>query len=126
MNLLLDTHVLLWWLANDERLGAKARRAISSRDDLVVASSASIWEIAIKRAAGKLDAPGDLLDVIGGEGFEALAITFEHAMEAGALPRHHADPFDRMLVAQARIERLVIVTADRRLSRYEVETMTAA
>ena len=125
MRLLLDTHTLLWWLDDADRLGPVARRAISARGNLVVVSAASAWEIAIKRASGKLTGGEELSSAVEAEGFVPLSINFDHAAEAGALPRHHADPFDRMLVAQARIERLVIVTADPRISRYEVETLAA-
>ncbi|HEY3631692.1 MAG TPA: type II toxin-antitoxin system VapC family toxin [Jatrophihabitantaceae bacterium] len=122
MSLILDTHILLWWLGKLRKLPAAAHRAIQSADAVTV-SAASAWEIAIKRGQGKLEAPDDLADVITGEGFEALPITFEHAREAGALPRHHRDPFDRMLIAQARLERLTVVTVDSRFAKYDVELL---
>ena len=106
MRLLLDTHALLWWLDDADRLGPLARRAIAAGANLVVVSAASAWEIAIKRASGKLTGAEELSSAVEAEGFVPLAINFHHAVEAGELPRHHADPFDRMLVAQARIERL--------------------
>lgn len=123
MNLLLDTHVLLWWLA-DAELDDDARAAIADPDHLVVVSAASIWEIAIKRQLGTLDAPDDAPDAVATSGFDALDITLAHAQAAGALPMHHRDPFDRMLVAQARLEGLVVVTRDPVLADYDVETLS--
>lgn len=123
MTLLLDTHVVLWWLADAAALGATAREAIARSEVLV--SAASAWEIAIKRALGKLHAPAELAEALAANGFLALPVTVDHALGAGALPRHHGDPFDRMLVAQARAENLTIVTADPRLSSYEVPLLAA-
>ena len=125
MRLLLDTHVVLWWLDDDKRLSAAARDEIVVAEEVRV-SSATVWEIAIKRALGRLDVPDDYLEHVERTRFRPLAIGFEHAEAAGALPRHHDDPFDRMLVAQARIERLTLVTADRRLSDYGVPVLAAA
>ncbi len=124
MRLLLDTQVLLWWLADDPSLSAAARGAIASEPEVFV-SAASAWEIAIKRALGKLDAPDDLAATVAASGFKQLPITFDHAATAGTLPRHHEDPFDRMLVAQARCESLTLVTADKRISRYPVSVLQA-
>lgn len=122
MKLLLDTHALLWWLA-DEELADGARRAIAAPENLVVVSAASVWEISIKRSLGKLRIGEDLLGAIGGSGFEPLAITLGHAEAAGALPRHHDDPFDRMLIAQARSLDLTVVTRDRVFDRYDVAVL---
>lgn len=119
MNLLLDTHTILWWLAGDE-LSDDAAEVIADADNLVVASAASIWEIEIKRRLGKLDAPDTLAEVVPEAGFEPLDITFEHASAAGRLPVHHRDPFDRMLVAQSQAEHLTIVSRDRAFERYDV------
>ena len=123
MRLLLDTHALLWALAEPDRLDARAREALQDGRNEVLVSAASIWEIAIKRAAGKLRAPDDLLDVIAASGFGTLAITAGHATLAGALPPNHRDPFDRMLVAQAQVESLTIVTRDQRLVAYDVDVL---
>lgn len=123
MELLLDTHVLLWWLADDGRLPAGTRSAIADPGHRVLVSAASIWEISIKRATGKLRAPANLLAVLDECAFETLPITAAHAELAGALPRHHDDPFDRMLVAQATIEGLTIVTFDERMSAYRVSLL---
>ncbi len=125
MRLLLDTHVLLWWLADDPRLEDRARQAIADGANVVLVSAASAWEIAIKRAMGKLEAPEDLPAALGASGFEALATSVDHAIAAGALPRHHADPFDRMLVAQALAEELTIVTADDDFAGYGVPVVPA-
>jgi PIN domain nuclease of toxin-antitoxin system len=125
MRLLLDTHALLWALADPDRLSDDAHEAVRDGRNEVLVSAASVWEIAIKRAAGKLDAPDDLLDVTVAAGFQSLPISAQHALLAGALPRHHRDPFDRMLVAQARAESLLIVTRDPRFAPYEVNVLAA-
>jgi len=123
VKVLLDTHILLWWLADDEHLPARAAATIADPDTEVVVSAASAWEISVKQAAGRLDAPEDLLDAVVANDFGMLAITAGHAIAAGRLPAHHADPFDRMLIAQARIEGFTLVSADRRYSDYEVELL---
>jgi PIN domain nuclease of toxin-antitoxin system len=125
MNLLLDTQVLLWWLGDDRRLGARARAAIADEANLVAVSAASAWEVAIKSALRKLHAPSDLQGAVADSGFEELPISIDHALLAGGLPPHHTDPFDRMLVAQAVAEALVLVTADERLAAYDVEILSA-
>lgn len=125
MRLLLDTHVLLWWLANDPSLIREAKTAIGDPASAVFVSAATAWEIAIKKALGKLEAPNDLESQIELNRFEPLSITIAHAYSAGMLPRHHDDPFDRMLVAQALAEGLSIVTRDSRLERYGVLTLMA-
>lgn len=125
MRLLLDTHVLLWWLADDPALSKQARQLIANEPE-VFASAASAWEIAIKRALGKLEAPEDLPAVLAAGGIGRLPIEFEHAAIAGALPRHHDDPFDRMLVAQAQHEGLTLLTNDTRISRYGVAALPAS
>lgn len=125
MRLLLDTQVLLWWLADDASLGSKARRAISDPQTEVLVSAASAWEIAIKKALGKLQAPDDLEDQIRKNDFTALPITIAHALRAGGLPPHHPDPFDRMIVGQALSEGLTVVTADKRLRLYQVPIVPA-
>jgi PIN domain nuclease of toxin-antitoxin system len=125
VRLLLDTHVLLWWLANDPSLGERARAGISDPSTSVFVSSATVWEVSIKQTLGKLEVPSDLLRQIELNRFEPLSIMVSHAYTAGALPRHHDDPFDRMLVAQAMKEGLVLLTGDPRMSRYDVETLAA-
>lgn len=125
MRLLLDTHVLLWWLAKDPRLSTPARTAIAAAGSDVFVSAASAWEISIKRTLGKLEAPTELGPMLDRHRFEPLAITIAHAEAAGALPRHHDDPFDRALVAQAATEDLVVVTRDLRFALYGVRTLAA-
>ena len=112
MSLLLDTHALLWWLSDDPALKAEARQAIGQASNTIYVSAASAWEISIKKALGKLDAPNDLHGALLANHFEALPITTGHATSAGQLPRHHDDPFDRMLIAQAQAEQLTLVTHD--------------
>ena len=124
MRLLLDTHTLLWWLTDDPGLAPPARRAISV-EAWVGVSAATVWELSIKRALGKLEAPDDLPGAIVASGFHPVSITVQHADGAGALPRHHDDPFDRMLVAQALAEDLTIVTRDPRMQLYEVKVLAA-
>ena len=124
MTLLLDTHVLLWWLAGDDRLTPTMREAIADPTTPVVVSAASAWEMAIKAGLGKLTIPGDLAGELGRQGFDELPVTVEDGVAAGALPRHHADPFDRMLIAQAARRQFVLVTADRRFTGYDVLTLS--
>ena len=125
MQLLLDTHAFLWWLDADRALGPAARAAIEDDDNLVMVSAATGLEIAIKRALGKLDAP-DVELAAAGEGFGELPITIAHAVASAELPAHHRDPFDRLLVAQARLESLTLVTADTAIGRYDVATLDAS
>jgi PIN domain nuclease of toxin-antitoxin system len=112
--------VLLWAL--EGTLESESRELIGERADVVFVSAASIWEIEIKQAQGRIAVPGDFLSLIEQTGFEALAVSSEHAVEVARLPLLHRDPFDRMLVAQARIEGLTLASADRELARYDVHT----
>ena len=127
MNLLLDTHVLLWSLADDAKLGAAARAAIVDPDNTVYVSAVSAWEIAIKAALGRVDMPRHagrwLPDALRRTSFVELGVTVKHALGVEELPPHHADPFDRLLVAQARAEELTLVTADPLVARYDVPTL---
>ncbi|MGI9022399.1 MAG: type II toxin-antitoxin system VapC family toxin [Acidimicrobiales bacterium] len=123
MRVLLDTHILLWWLADDSLLPLQAAAAIADGETDVLVSAASAWEISIKQAAGRLAAPDDLLDALAANDFGALAITADHALGAVRLPPHHSDPFDRMLIAQARAESLTLVSVDSRFSYYEVDLL---
>ena len=123
--LLLDTHVLLWALEDSQALSVDARQSIADTRNEVFVSAVSIWEMAIKRSLGKLRAPDNLADTVQEAGFAALPITLAHAEQAGMLPPHHRDPFDRMLVAQALAEGLVVVTDDALISKYGVRTMPA-
>lgn len=119
MRLLLDTHVLLWWLADDRKLAKNGRAIIANPDNEVLVSSASLWEIAIKAAQGRLEVELDDLEAaIARGGFRSLPISFRHALTAGRLPVVHRDPFDRMLVAQASVEELRLMSHDRVFERY--------
>ena len=119
MRLLLDSHPLLWFvLGNKKRLSATMRARIEDGESLV--SIASLWEIAIKSALGKLNAPDDLPERVKALGFELLPITAEHAWRVRKLPHHHGDPFDRVLIAQAQTDSLPIVTADPAFANYDV------
>jgi PIN domain nuclease of toxin-antitoxin system len=120
--LLLDTHVFLWWRARPERLNPVARNAISTAS-IVFVSAASAWEAAIKIALGRLTLPEPFTHGVEHSGFRRLTVSFEHAEAAGALPRHHGDPFDRMLVAQAQLEGCTLVTHDQMLAPYDVPTL---
>jgi PIN domain nuclease of toxin-antitoxin system len=124
IRLLLDTHALLWWLFDDPKLSTAARSAIFSPGNEIVVSAASAWEIAAKHRLGRLSEAGDvaarLPHYLRRARFAVLNISLEHAMAAGALPGPHKDPFDRMLVAQARLEDLAVATMDRVFRDYDV------
>jgi PIN domain nuclease of toxin-antitoxin system len=122
LRLLADTHVLLWVIQG--ALSAEGSEWIVRDAKEVFASAASIWEIEIKRARGRLDVPPNFVELVEQSGFEPLSIHYGHAVEAGRLPLHHRDPFDRMLVAQARIEGLTLATADSALADYDVPLLT--
>jgi PIN domain nuclease of toxin-antitoxin system len=129
MGLLLDTHTFLWCLLEDSKLGPQARRRIVDPAITVLLSIASVWEISIKTALGKLDLPSPLETVLPNameaSQIHSLAITMGHALAVRSLPLLHRDPFDRLLVAQAKVEGLTIVTADEMLSGYDVPTLDA-
>lgn len=119
MRLLLDTHILLWALADDPALKPDWRRTLDEAESLHV-SAATVWEIAIKRALGKLHLDGDPAREARNAGCVPLSITWEHGEAAGGLPPHHGDPFDRLLIAQGRLEGLAILTADTMFAHYDV------
>ncbi len=123
MILLLDTHALIWALEDSPRLSPTARAAIVERDNQVLVSVASAWEMAIKQALGRLEMPDDLEEVIDASGFAKRLITFADTRRAVALPPHHEDPFDRMLVAQAMVDGVPIVTCDPLIARYQVQVL---
>ena len=122
--LLLDTHVFLWWRADSRSLGHAARQAIADAE-VVFVSAATAWEASIKVALGRLRIPENVEAGVVDSGFEKLPISFAHAEAAAALPPHHSDPFDRMLVAQAQCENLALVTHDRHLQPYGVQILWA-
>lgn len=123
MNLLLDTQVLLWWLDDNPNLSRRATSAIASSDNLVFVSAIAIWECRIKQALDKLMLPDDFASVLKSQPFESLDVTSAHAHGVAELPAIHRDPFDRMLISQARFERFVLVTSDNTIHRYPVETL---
>lgn len=125
MNLLIDTHVLLWWLNDDAKLTIDAREAIAAGENLVFVSAVSIWEIRIKQSLGKLEVPDDFADVLNSQSFNHLDITAAHAHAVGNLPMHHRDPFDRMLIAQAIAEKMSLVTSDVAFDRYQISLIKA-
>jgi PIN domain nuclease of toxin-antitoxin system len=120
MNLLLDTHVLLWWLDDHLALSQGARKAIEDQENLVFVSAVTLWEIRIKEALGKLELPADFGDVLRAQPFLFLDIAVNHANAIAELPDHHRDPFDRMRIAQAGTENLVVVTHDKHFKGYDV------
>ena len=123
MSLLLDTHVVLWWLTDDPTLAAEVKNRLDHEPDVYV-SPATIWEVTIKQSLGKLDKPADLAERIRDSGFRHLNITAEHGIVAGRLPLIHRDPFDRMLVAQAQVEHLTLVTRDAHIQKYDVSVLS--
>jgi PIN domain nuclease of toxin-antitoxin system len=125
VKLLLDTHTLLWALESPSTLRPEARTSIENRRTAVLVSSASAWEMGIKAAAGKLTIPADLVAQLREKRFTPLPVTVEHGLRVGELPLLHRDPFDRLLVAQAQLEGLTIVTRDPRIARYDVQTLAA-
>ena len=126
MPVLLDTHAFLWWLSDDSQLGRKARQAMEEPENFVYVSAASAWEIALKRASGKLEAPGEIGEWIEQSAFSDLPIEVEHAVASAELPRHHQDPFDRLLVAQAQIENMTLVARDGEIAMYDVSILDAS
>lgn len=122
--LLLDTHIFLWWRGEPSRLAPAVQNSIATAD-IVFVSVASAWEAAIKASLGRLELPDTVEAGVVASGFEKLLISFSHAEQAATLPHHHRDPFDRMLVAQAKAEGLTFVTHDRLLAPYDVEILWA-
>ena len=118
MRLLLDTHLLLWWVANSESLSKQARALISDPENTVFVSAVSLWEIWLKESLGKLRVPADFEDKLASESFESLPLTGPQTRQVARLPWHHRDPFDRMLIAQAQVDDLTLLTADDRVSAY--------
>lgn len=123
MRILADTHVLLWWLADDPRLPGRHREALADGGTEVRFSAVSIAEMTIKASLGKLEAPHDVAEVLERGGFLELPFTARHATLLGALPWHHRDPFDRMLVAQAVAEGLTVASVDAQVAQYDVAVL---
>lgn len=124
MNLLIDTHVFVWWRTESRPIAASCREGIAGADRVYV-SLATVWEITIKIALGKMTLDGDIEEGIADSRFLPLPIAFAHLRQLHRLPHHHGDPFDRMLVAQAQVERLTLVTADPQLKSYDLPVLWA-
>ncbi|MFC0862699.1 type II toxin-antitoxin system VapC family toxin [Sphaerimonospora cavernae] len=122
MRLLLDTHVILWWLADSPELSGEVKDLLDT-EPAVYVSAVSPWEIAIKQSIGKLPGPEDLAERVRDSQFSGLPITASHGVRAGRLPQHHRDPFDRLLIAQAQTEGLTLVTRDKWIPHYDVQIM---
>jgi PIN domain nuclease of toxin-antitoxin system len=118
VKLLFDTHAALWWLSDDPRFGERAARQLTDPGSQVLLSAAVVWEVAIKRSLGKLDAPDDFAATLLGAGAQPLPVGLDHAAAVADLPRHHRDPFDRILIAQAAIGGAVLVTRDDAFGAY--------
>jgi PIN domain nuclease of toxin-antitoxin system len=123
LRLLLDTHAALWWLSGDERFGTEAEQQISDTTNQVLLSAAVVWEVAIKRSLGKLEAPPDFAPTLLGAGAQPLPVSLDHAAAVEQLPWHHRDPFDRLLIAQATVERAGLVSADEALAAYGIRVV---
>jgi PIN domain nuclease of toxin-antitoxin system len=129
VNLLLDTHVLLWWLEGAGHLGPHTKRIMAGREATLWISAVVVWEVAIKVSIGRLklaQAPEHFFPLLLTQGFRALPIGVDHSLAIGGLPQHHSDPFDRMLIAQAQCEGLTLVTADPKIAKYQVRMLDAA
>ncbi|MEH2046663.1 type II toxin-antitoxin system VapC family toxin [Nostoc sp.] len=120
MSFLLDTHILLWFLENDFKLSDQVREVITNPENVIFVSAISAWEISIKQSLGKLIVPGNLQEALCFSRFEGLSMTLAHGIKVADLPLHHKDPFDRMLIAQALVEGLTIITVDQKFKFYDV------
>jgi len=125
MRLLLDTNALIWAFSDPQRLSEYARETISDGENDVLVSVVSVWEIGVKRAKRKLDMPGDLEAMIATKRFDPLPLTIRHALAVESLPSEHHDPFDRMLIAQAQVDGLTMVTSDRAMRHYPISVLSA-
>lgn len=125
MRLLLDTNALFWSLLEPQRLASRAAAAIEDEANDVFVSVVSAWELGVKRAKGKLEMPNSLDEMLAQVNFEALPVTLQHALAVETLPPHHHDPFDRIIVAQAQLENLVLVSSDREMRHYAIAVLPA-
>jgi PIN domain nuclease of toxin-antitoxin system len=127
LKFLLDTHVFLWWVTDDRRLSSAARQVIANREEELFLSAASAWEMALKSRLGRLKLPGKveafLIEQMSINDIRALPIQIRHALHTRDLPNHHQDPFDRMIVSQAQLEGLTVLTADPLIGRYKVDVL---
>lgn len=122
---LLDTHVLLWWLSADKQLGSAARETIANPDNQIVCSVASYWEMIIKQSLGKLSFPKKAFSTLEENGIFILPIESKHVAQLQLLPTIHKDPFDRMLIAQAMSEKTILITRDKNIQKYQIDTLEA-
>lgn len=125
MQYLLDTHAFLWWFTSPEKIESKARKIIRNKSNHIYLSTASFWEMAIKKSLGRLTLPHNLIEAVAAEGFKMLPILPEEALGVADLPLLHADPFDRLLIMQAKLHDLIIITSDTKMSEYPVVTLQA-
>ncbi len=129
MRFILDTHVWIWWIAEPERLSEQAVQMIEASENQVFISTASAWELSIKYSLGKIKLPSNIEDffmfIFPKCGFTTIRVEFIHALKVASLPHHHNDPFDRLLIAQAQIEKMPIITADKKFSKYDIEIILA-
>lgn len=123
MNFLLDTNILLWWLDSPEILPKKIHSIITDENNEIFVSAATAWEISIKKSIGKLKSPDNLEEVIAENFFKKLFIDFKHVKLAGELPLYHKDPFDRLIIAQAIIEKLAVISSDDKIAQYQVKCL---
>ena len=125
MKFLLDTHTLLWAIFEPEKLSTEAKKIISDQNNIICVSLISLWEISIKQNIGRLEIPKDFFEVVATGGFEILSLTIDQIKQYRTLPLHHRDPFDRMLVVQARQQKLILITRDSEISKYDVKIVKA-
>lgn len=125
MQYLIDTHVILWWFTSPEKIKNKAQKIIQDKSNRIFISSASFWEMAIKKSLGRLTLPHNLLEAVASENFKILPIMPEDGLGVADLPLLHSDPFDRILVIQAKLNDLIIITSDSKISEYPVITVKA-
>jgi PIN domain nuclease of toxin-antitoxin system len=125
MEYLLDTHVILWWFTTPEKINIKAQNIIRDKSNNIFLSSVSFWEMAIKKSLGRLTLPHNLIEAVAAESFKTLPIMPEDGLGVADLPLLHSDPFDRLLIIQAKLNDLIIITKDSKISEYPVITMEA-
>lgn len=123
MNYLLDTHVVLWWLSDPKKIAKKAKQIIQDREQAIFISSVSFWEMAVKSSLGRLNIPRNMLNILLNDGFQTLPLEPEAALSIIDLPDFHKDPFDRMLVSQAKYHDMVFITRDKHIKKYPLVTV---
>lgn len=123
MNYLLDTHIILWWLTNPKQIAVRASKIIADKENSIFISNASLWEMAIKKSLGRLTLPRNIVEILQTEGFQFMPIGHEEALGISDLLQIHQDPFDRMLVMQAKLYNCVLITRDKNIMNYPVVTI---